>query len=203
MSNKAPDGSNAVIETASGVYIDLAEPSSGDVRLCDLAHHLAQVNRYAGACRRPYSVAEHAVLTSFRSQAVGDPWETVMLALHHDDPEAYLHDITRPLKMVIGPLYRPVDKRMDIEIHASLGLPMPTDVQELAIKAADNWALSFEAYRLMPSKGKGWWCDGIYSPFHKYPLWLDIPYSMPWDVARTNYIQRHRFIEWHINEESK
>lgn len=33
--------------------------------IASLAHQLAQINRYTGATRRPYSVAEHSLLCGF------------------------------------------------------------------------------------------------------------------------------------------
>jgi hypothetical protein len=39
-----------------------------------------------------------------------------------------------------------------------------TAAQGKAIADADNWALSKEAYVLLPSKGLTWWCAGLYDP---------------------------------------
>src|ERR1700754_1012877 len=42
--------------TATGVAFDLRFIKADAIDIADIAHHLAQINRYTGACRRPYSV---------------------------------------------------------------------------------------------------------------------------------------------------
>ena len=44
--------------TSTGHTVDLRWIRHEAVDLRDIAHHLAQINRYTGACARPYSVAE-------------------------------------------------------------------------------------------------------------------------------------------------
>lgn len=157
-------GQGSEIELASGRYLDLALPDPALIGIGDLAHHLAQCNRYAGACVRPFSVAEHTILVSRRLEGLGESWETCLLGLHHDNPEAFIHDITRPTKEMIGKLYRPIEDRLEKIIHGAIGLPAMAVEQAEAIKDADNWALAKEAHVLLPSEGKGWWCEGLYDP---------------------------------------
>lgn len=64
-----------------------------DIRLVDLAHHLAKRDRYGGALRRYLSVAEHCVIVS---QYVPEPHRQE--GLLHDACEAYIGDMIRPLK---------------------------------------------------------------------------------------------------------
>lgn len=91
-------GAGGWTETASGQRFYHREPDGHNFRLYDIAHQLAQVNRYGGACRWPYSVAQHSVLMAdYAMQHTGDP----MLALDcifHDAAEAYLGDMKKPVK---------------------------------------------------------------------------------------------------------
>lgn len=48
--------------TATGAAIDLRFMPPAQISLLDIAHHLARLDRFAGACSRPYSVAEHSLL---------------------------------------------------------------------------------------------------------------------------------------------
>jgi uncharacterized protein len=151
----------ACVETASGRYVDLSDPDPATILVEDIAHHLAQTNRYAGAARRPISVAEHALLVAGRLTACGAPRETVLHGLHHDDAEAFVGDVTRPLKAaLVG--YAEVEAAVTLAIQEALGLP--DDPEPDRVKAADNWALSAEAYHLLPSGGRGWDIEGLYHP---------------------------------------
>lgn len=75
----------------------------GDIVIEDVAHHLALCNRFAGATRDPVSVAQHSYYVSLLVEAAekfhGRPGLVeAYQALHHDDSEAYMGDVTRPLK---------------------------------------------------------------------------------------------------------
>lgn len=154
-----------VIELHSGRGIDLADPHPSSVDLGDIAHGLAHTCRYSGQCSRFYSVAEHAVLAAaytYRTYPGDAPLS--LLALHHDDAEAYLGDVSRPLKGLL-PEYRTLEHRMQYVIREALGLPVPTDEQYARIKEADDWALLAEAHQLLPSQGEGWTLhEGSFDP---------------------------------------
>jgi len=81
------------MQTFTGRRFYPNDPRVEDINIIDIATGLANCCRFAGQCKRFYSVAEHAVLVS---QCV--PAEHALAALHHDDTEAYLGDVTRPLK---------------------------------------------------------------------------------------------------------
>ncbi len=160
----SPVNTPGAIETASGRYIDPLDPSRSAVLLDDIAHHLAQVNRFNGAARRPMSVAEHTVLVADRLRSQGHGATTILSGLHHDDPEAYLNDVCRPLKRAISTLYGPLEEQALRVIWAALSLPDDGSVDWAAVKAADNWALAAEAYHLLPSRGEGWRDAAAYDP---------------------------------------
>lgn len=144
-------------ETFTGRYIDLADPQPEDICLEDIAHHLSLLCRYGGSVRKFYSVAEHAVLVSRRVEQKGGSRDQQLLALHHDSAEAYLVDIPRPQKLLIGVKYEWLTTKVDTSILVGLGLPLSVGAfHDPIIKDADNWALHVEARHLMPSAGKRW-----------------------------------------------
>jgi len=98
----------------------------GDIEITDIAHALGMVCRYAGHCRRFYSVAEHSVLMS----TTVDP-ENALWALLHDATEAYLGDIVRPLKHQL-PGYLAAEAQLMEAITLKFNLPgqMPDQVKE-------------------------------------------------------------------------
>ena len=86
------------MQTFTGRQFWPLDPRPEDVDILDIAHALANQCRYAGHCRRFYSVAEHSVLLA---RAVAP--EHRLWALLHDAAEAYLVDLPRPVKrQVVG-----------------------------------------------------------------------------------------------------
>lgn len=150
------------IEASSGLFVNVVDPSPDMIRLEDIAHALGRVCRYSGHCREFYSVAEHAVFVSHRLQRQGYSLMTQLLGLHHDDAEAYLCDIPRPIKSLLQPVYGNLSDKMDAAIALALGLDFEGDPLHLPeIKDADNWALLVEARHLLPSQGRTWTSDFI------------------------------------------
>lgn len=145
------------VETFSGMFVDVSKPDPTTILLNDIAHALANTCRYGGHCRSFYSVAEHAVFVSKRLERRGASVKVQLMGLHHDDAEAYLGDIPRPMKPLLGQAYRRMTDKMDAAIIRALELPYGVEnFHDPAIKDADNWALFVEARHLLPSQGKGW-----------------------------------------------
>lgn len=146
------------IETFTGGLIDISDPQPEQVHLEDVAHALANVCRFGGHARHFYSVAEHAVLCSWYARKKWSDPVIEMAALHHDDPEAYLGDVPRPIKQLLGPAYVELTKLMEKAIN--LGLPLDaavvSELHSPEVKESDNWALVNEAGILLPSRGEGW-----------------------------------------------
>lgn len=62
----------------------------------DIAHHLSMICRFNGATSRFYSVAEHSFWCSVWCDRYNP--DTALAALLHDAAEAYVGDISAPLK---------------------------------------------------------------------------------------------------------
>lgn len=180
------------METASGRYVDLLTPDPATLVLDDVAHHLAQVNRYTGAARRPMSVAEHAVLVADRLRSQGHGAVTILRGLHHDDGEAYAGDVGRPLKLALGDTYGEIEAGVEDAIARALNLPGGADWD--AIKAADDWALAAEAWHLLPSRGEGWFVWGLYDPddHRNPPAECRLPFDgWHWTTAKAVWLDQH------------
>lgn len=94
------------ITTHSGIQFDFREPTPDMIEIDDIAHHLSNLCRWNGACSRFYSVAQHSILTS---RIV--PKELQQWALMHDAAEAYVGDMTRPLKHLF-PEFKVIEERV-------------------------------------------------------------------------------------------
>lgn len=178
------------METFTGRYVNVIDPDPADIVIEDVAHHLANICRYTGACRRNYSVGEHAVLVARKLEEMGAPIPVILAGLHHDDSEAYLNDQGRPLKQNLRE-YRRFEARMDVVVRDVLGISqLPFD--DPRIKQADTWALGAESFQLLPSRGKRWISDGYYVPGGPDDRWL---WALGWHLEVT----KDRWMSWHTN----
>ncbi len=149
--------SQYMVEAYSGRFVDTKNPHPDQITLEDIAHALSNTCRYGGHCAYNYSVAQHAVFCSIRLERRGHGPLRQLGALHHDDAEAYLGDIPRPMKGLLGKTYSNLTDRMDAAIIKALNLPFSAGMMhDPEVKAADNWALLVEAKHLLPSKGVNW-----------------------------------------------
>lgn len=77
-------------------------PEGRPIHIEDIAHHLAQINRFTGATTRPYSVAEHSLLCADIAEHDGHALGAQMAALMHDAHEAYTTDLSSPAKVAVN-----------------------------------------------------------------------------------------------------
>lgn len=192
------------IELSSGAYLDLTAPDPAVITLDVIAHALSNTCRYTGHVSRFYSVAEHACLVAAKLREDGEPLGVQLAGLHHDDHEAFTPDVARPLKSLLQPAYGQIADRLDSAIWTALDLP---DLGRsghgqfawAVVKAADNWALACEAYHLLPSRGCGWFCDGLYDPDNDPVAWTGT-LGQPPLFARQMFRQAHDLLLLQMRE---
>lgn len=130
----------------SGTTFDLSNPCPDSITIEDIAHGLSNICRYAGQCRRFYSVAEHSVLVS---RVV--PHEC-LAGLLHDSAEAFVGDVSSPLKALV-PDYRRIEKAVEFAVFQKFGLNWPPSPE---IKMADYSVMAREQLELMPNGTNSW-----------------------------------------------
>ncbi len=143
------------LQTHSGRAFPLVDPEPDDVRWPDVVFALAHINRYTGhvGC---YSVAQHSCL-------VGEqlPKEWKLYGLLHDAHEAFVGDISTPLKKTLKLIYGislwGVTDSVDRSIYLAAGLmhPVPETIRD-AVKIADERALITERRDLMREPPRSW-----------------------------------------------
>jgi hypothetical protein len=101
-------GPYMMTRTGRRFYFDAPNPASIDLR--DIDHALRHLNRFTGHVG-PYNVATHSVNVLMCALDLGADDATARLALMHDAHEAYVGDISSPLKIAIGPAFAAVDQR--------------------------------------------------------------------------------------------
>jgi hypothetical protein len=139
-------GIGPTIMLRSGAWFDFCAPAESAFTIEDIAHGLANICRYSGQCSSFYSVAEHSILVS--DTATGFEFE----ALLHDAAEAFLGDITRPLKQML-PEYKRIETEVERAILDRFGVASPLPPQ---VKQADLRVLAAEQKQIMPEGTDGW-----------------------------------------------
>ena len=116
----------AWMQTFTGRAYFPHDPDPKDVCIDDIAHALSMLCRFTGHTTRFYSVAEHSVHVM---QLV--PIEHRFVALMHDATEAYLNDLSRPLKMGLAE-YKKIEELNWYAIAEAFDLPLelPDCVEE-------------------------------------------------------------------------
>lgn len=125
------------ITTFTGKHPSLDNPHTDDIDIRDIAHSLSMQCHWVGHCREFISLAEHSIHVSHQFT---DP-EDALWGLLHDSPEAYLGDMSRPLKKLF-PFYQELELAWMETIAKALNLrpDPPTD-----LKIHDNAVLHMEA----------------------------------------------------------
>ena len=134
------------IMLSSGKMFDFLDPHGSDFDIEDVAHGLAHVCRYAGQCRDFYSVAEHSLLVCDMVK------DYAYEALLHDAAEAFIGDVTRPLKQLM-----PEFKRIEADVEDAVidRFKMRRDYRK-AVKMADLSVLAAEQLQIMAPGCADW-----------------------------------------------
>lgn len=130
------------VPTLSGSLVNILDPKADSIRMTDIAVGLGNTCRYAGQIEQFYSVAQHSVIVSRMVEGRLAPY-----GLLHDASEAFLHDLAPAVKELVGPLYRPVEDRLQEVIYAAFGLAPLSEVDKAAINRADKQVAIAEMHR--------------------------------------------------------
>lgn len=139
------------IYTRQGDTIDLANPSGFAFSVPSIAHALSRIARFTGHIDRDdddfsYSVAQHSVMVSKLL-----PPEFALEGLMHDAQEAFVGDVSTPLKNMVGDAYRNIEDRVYEAIAERFSLPK---AMTPIVKDADRLALRAEQRDLFPDDGR-------------------------------------------------
>lgn len=136
------------ILTHSGHYLNFLNPDFMHININDIAHALANLCRFTGHTREFYSVAQHSVIVSHLVAP-----EHALRALLHDASEAYIGDLSSPLKSQ-SPSYCEIERNLQAKIIEVL--TGSTEPDHPSIKHADLIALATERRDLMPHNQQHW-----------------------------------------------
>lgn len=137
------------ITTFTGTYFDPVNPEENLIEVKDIAHALSLLCRANGHMRFFYSVAQHAIACAKEAEARGLSKRIQFGCLLHDASEAYLSDITRPIKKKLT-VYLEIESNLQNAIWNKF-FKIPLTAEELKqIFEIDDDMLSYEFKHLMP-----------------------------------------------------
>lgn len=137
------------ISVYDGEYYDLLNPSRSVYTVETIGHALSNLCRYTGHVNRFYSVAEHSVLVS-----LAVPRAFALEGLFHDASEAFLGDVSSPLKKLL-PEYKAIEKKVTEEIIVRFALN-PVRLYSDEIHEADKRLYHAERQEIAPGKDTLW-----------------------------------------------
>lgn len=144
------------METVSGRRVDLLDPKPEQIDPSDICYALSRLCRFTGHVAG-YSVAQHTLLV-----AANVPREFRAVALLHDAAEAYIGDISKPLKSALRVLcgsglgfielgiWKAIRERFSsIDLPAMFpGEVLDADIRALATERRDLFGVSANDWRL-------------------------------------------------------
>lgn len=165
-----------IFNTGTGKLIKITDPKTTDIDIRDISQALSKICRFGGHANTFYSVAQHSILVS---RLV--PEELRREGLMHDASEAYLGDVIKPLKEIVGGTYKQLEEKYEALIAELFGLDMSADAKE-AIKIADNEALKMEhAAFIMDMRG------ALSEAMERHKLFIDGGLAWEWRTAQYQF----------------
>lgn len=157
------------IQTYTGIAYDLQNPDPNSINIQDVAHALSQINRFTGHTREPYSVAQHSVLVAGILQEQGESTGVIRAGLLHDAHEAYIGDMSSPVKSELGQMSRDTPWGELEERHARAMQTRFWFVPCQKVKRADLIALVTEARDFLGPAPKPWGMNAEPLPLRLVP----------------------------------
>ncbi len=136
------------ITTYRGTHMEPTNPDAEKIHIEDIAHALSLICRGNGHVKTFFSVGQHCVRCALEAEARGYTRRVVLACLLHDASEAYMSDITRPLKKYL-PQYKVYElKLLEVIYGKYLGTPL-TPEEEKLVKEIDDDLLYFDMLHLL------------------------------------------------------
>lgn len=134
----------------------------GAISLPSIARALGKICRFTGQTSTFYSVADHSVVVAeIVLERTGSKGEA-LAALLHDAAEAFLGDVSSPLKRLLGEPYRELERLATAAIMSKFGVGSLYHVAKKEIHRADMIALATEKRDFMPFDPDPWPClEGV------------------------------------------
>jgi len=133
---------NGILTYTNTLFYPLA-PEIDEVKIEDIAHALSQMCRANGHFKIFYSVAQHSIHCAQEAKARGLSKRMQLICLLHDASEAYISDVTRPVKCYLEE-YRKIEEHLQAVIYRKFGIFNLTAEEYTQLQEIDNALLHHE-----------------------------------------------------------
>ena len=179
------EAKNDWIQTYSGKQFFPLAPTIESIDLQDIAHALSNICRFTGHTKTFYNVAQHSILVSLNVSKSAALW-----GLMHDAAEAYIGDLSRPLKkcfrFLMGRIVDDVEDKIASVIRDRFEIFYDEEIHA-EVKRADNLLLATESRDFMSPTHPEWkYASG--NGFEVLPEQI-----IPWSPGRSCYEFTKRF----------
>lgn len=131
------------IMTFTKKMLDPLNADPRDIDIVDIAHALSLLCRANGHFPHFYSVAQHSINCMLEAKARGYSARVQLGCLLHDGSEAYLSDVTRPVKPhLVG--YAAMEDKLQNQIFDKWITPLLTEEERTQVFDIDDAVLYFE-----------------------------------------------------------
>lgn len=138
---------DGLFNTITGTKISIHNPTVDMINVNDISHGLSRICRFGGHVNQHYSVAQHSLLVAL----IGPP-RLMRVAILHDAAEAYIGDVIKPLKNILGTAYTDIEDRFEKVIFEkfSVNIELLPDVKpydKIALEIEHNYFFKNECYQ--------------------------------------------------------
>lgn len=167
------------ILTHSGVMFNLLNPDPTQIELGDIAHALARITRFTGHGDLLFSDAQHSVIVYDLA-----PPELKRWALLHDAEEAYVNDMSSPMKRAMRSISDPSPYDIIVSrVRAAVSLRFGVPIED--VRRYDDAAAMLEARINGPHN-----CDAHTWPAPEGPLLDSAIQVWPTELAEFMFLAR-------------
>lgn len=131
------------ISTINGIDFNPTEPCNDDIMIEDIAHALSYLCRANGHFKSFYSIAQHCVNCVIEARSRGYSKKVCLACLLHDASEAYISDITRPVKRQLDGYMR-FEEKLQSVIFDKFRIGELTEEEKNCVKSVDDCMLYHE-----------------------------------------------------------
>ena len=134
--------------TYTGIEIDPFHPEASKIDIRDIAHALSLLTRANGHFPQFFSVGQHSIQCCREALARNYPPMVALACLIHDASEAYLADITRPVKKYMT-MYLQIEEQLQNMIYMKYLGHVPEGEELILLTNIDDACLYYEFRHFM------------------------------------------------------